>query len=123
MSFLEFDYDVVRGCVANRRYAWEEFVDRFMDLTLRVMERAAERKSIRLDDEQKIELCEAIFRALDCGGLARVDFFYTRGEGEFVFNEINTLPGFTPISMYPKMMINEGISYSELLDRLIQTVL
>lgn len=63
MSFLEFDYDVVRGCVANRRYAWEEFVDRFMDLTLRVVERAAERKSIRLDDEQKIELCEAIFRA------------------------------------------------------------
>ncbi len=67
-------------------------------------------------------LAEAIFRALDCSGFARVDFFYTP-EGDLVFNEINTLPGFTPISMYPKMMINEGISYSELLDRLIRTVL
>ncbi len=64
----------------------------------------------------------AIFRALDCRGLSRVDFFHTP-EGEFVFNEINTLPGFTPISMYPKMMINEGIGYGELVDRLIQTVL
>ena len=72
--------------------------------------------------EKVRELAEAIFRALDCSGFARVDFFYTP-EGELVFNEINTLPGFTPISMYPKMMINEGISYSDLLDRLIQTVL
>jgi len=65
---------------------------------------------------------EAIFKALDCSGFSRVDFFYTP-DGRFVFNEINTLPGFTPISMYPKMMVNEGISYSELLDRLIKTVL
>ncbi len=64
---------------------------------------------------------EAIFRALDCRGFSRVDFFYTP-EGEFVFNEINTLPGFTPISMYPKMMIAEGISYAELIDRLIESV-
>lgn len=63
-----------------------------------------------------------IFKALDCKGLARVDFFFTPDE-KFVFNEINTLPGFTPISMYPKMMIHEGISYSELIDRLIGTVL
>ena len=72
--------------------------------------------------EKVRKLAESIFRALDCTGFARVDFFYTP-EGELVFNEINTLPGFTPISMYPKMMINEGISYSELLDRLIQTAL
>lgn len=63
-----------------------------------------------------------IFKALDCTGFSRVDFFCTDG-GELVFNEINTLPGFTPISMYPKMMIHEGISYSEVLDRLIKTVL
>ena len=49
-------------------------------------------------------------------------FFYTP-EGDFVVNEINTLPGFTPISMYPKMMINEGISYSELIDRLIMSAI
>lgn len=78
----------------------------------------------RLTEAEQDEVrgyAEAIFRALDCGGLARVDFFYTRGEGEFVFNEINTLPGFTPISMYPKMMINDGIAYGALLDRLIES--
>jgi len=58
-----------------------------------------------------------IYRALGCRGLARVDFFV---DGErVVFNEINTMPGFTAISMYPKMMENEGISFSELIDRLI----
>ncbi len=62
-----------------------------------------------------------IFRVLDCRGFARVDFFFTEG-GELVFNEINTLPGFTPISMYPKMMIAEGITYSDLIDRLIESV-
>lgn len=79
----------------------------------------------RLTAEQMDEVrahAEAIFKALDCRGLARVDFFFTN-DGEFVFNEINTLPGFTPISMYPKMMINEGVSYSELLDRLIAAAL
>ena len=77
----------------------------------------------RLSEEKMNEVrgyAEAIFKALECRGLSRVDFFHTP-EGEFVFNEINTLPGFTPISMYPKMMINEGISYSELVDRLIET--
>ena len=72
-------------------------------------------------DEVRIK-AEAIFRALDCRGFARVDFFCTP-EGEFVFNEINTLPGFTPISMYPKMMIRDGIPYAELLDRLIESAL
>lgn len=65
---------------------------------------------------------EKIFRMLDCRGFARVDFFCTP-DGEIIFNEINTIPGFTPISMYPKMMISEGISYSDLLDRLVKTVL
>ena len=68
------------------------------------------------------ERAARIFTLLGCKGLARVDFFI-RPDGKFVFNEINTLPGFTPISMYPKMMIHEGIPYSEVLDRLIQTVL
>lgn len=58
-----------------------------------------------------------IYRALGCRGLARVDFFV---DGErVVFNEINTMPGFTAISMYPKMMANEGISFTALIDRLI----
>ncbi len=65
---------------------------------------------------------EQIFRALDCKGFSRVDFFYTP-EGRFVFNEINTIPGFTPISMYPKLMVHTGIPYSELIDRLIASAL
>ncbi len=63
MSFLEYDHAIVRACVEERRDAWEDFVDRFMDLTLRVVESVAERRAKRLDDEEKIEICEAIFRA------------------------------------------------------------
>ncbi len=65
--------------------------------------------------------CRA-FRALDCAGLARVDFFLT-DEGRLVLNEVNTMPGFTEISMYPKMFQASGVSYPELLDRLIATAL
>jgi len=61
---------------------------------------------------------EIIFRALDCRTLSRVDFFVEE-DGGIVFNEINTLPGFTSISMYPKLMMHEGMSYAVLLDRLI----
>lgn len=72
--------------------------------------------------EEKIheirEYAIALYRELDCRGLARVDFFYTE-EGDIYFNEINTLPGFTDISMYPSLWNSEGISTSELLDRLI----
>jgi D-alanine-D-alanine ligase len=59
------------------------------------------------------------FRAVDCEGFARVDFLLSRSTGELVLNEINTIPGFTSISMYPKLMEAAGIPYPELLDRLI----
>lgn len=59
-----------------------------------------------------------IYKHLGCRGLSRVDFFVCK-DGRIVFNEINTLPGFTDISMYPKLFINEGLSYSEIIDRLI----
>ncbi|MEU8575807.1 D-alanine--D-alanine ligase family protein [Streptomyces asoensis] len=62
------------------------------------------------------------FDAASCEGLVRADFFLT-DEGEFVINEINTMPGFTPISMYPKMWQETGIGYPELVDRLIQAAL
>ena len=62
------------------------------------------------------------FRALGCFGLARVDMFLT-DEGEVILNEINTMPGFTNISMYPKLMEQFGIGYSELLDKLIALAL
>ncbi|HEY2986414.1 MAG TPA: D-alanine--D-alanine ligase [Candidatus Binatia bacterium] len=62
------------------------------------------------------------FKALCCEGMARVDFFL-RGDREVIVNEINTIPGFTKISMYPKMWEASGIGYTELIDRLIQLAL
>jgi D-alanine-D-alanine ligase len=66
---------------------------------------------------------ELAFRTLQCRGLARVDFFLDRKTGELYLNEINTLPGFTKISMYPKMWEASGLSYSALLDELIRLAL
>ena len=60
------------------------------------------------------------FKAVDGAGLARVDFFVEQGSDRVIINEINTMPGFTSISMFPKMFAASGISYSELIDRLIQ---
>ena len=60
------------------------------------------------------------YQALGCRGLSRVDFFVTYEGNEIVFNEINTIPGFTSISMYPKLFPASGIPYSELLDRLLE---
>lgn len=59
------------------------------------------------------------YKTLCCEGLARVDFFVERESGKILLNEINTLPGFTSISMYPKLMMEEGLSYGEILDKLI----
>lgn len=62
------------------------------------------------------------FLALDGEGLSRADFFYT-SEGEIMINEVNTMPGFTPISMYKTMWENSGIEYSDLIDELIELAL
>ena len=59
------------------------------------------------------------FKSLNCKALSRVDFFVTE-QGPMI-NEINTLPGFTPISMYPQVFLATGVSYPELLDTLIAT--
>lgn len=71
------------------------------------------------------ELAIRTYRALRCEGLSRVDFFYEapgapegRGRG-FLCNEVNTMPGFTPISMFPKMWIADGVSYPEIINRLV----
>ena len=62
------------------------------------------------------------FEALDCEGLARVDFF-VRDNGDVIINEVNTMPGFTPISMYPRLWAETGVSYTELIDTLISDAL
>ena len=63
------------------------------------------------------ENAKKIFAGLGCSGISRVDFFVRKSDNKVMFNEINTIPGFTSISMYPKLMDKIGIGYSELLDR------
>ena len=64
-----------------------------------------------------------VYSAIGCQGLSRVDFFVTYEENRVVFNEINTIPGFTSISMYPKLFEASGIPYSKLIDELIRLAL
>ena len=66
------------------------------------------------------EMAVQAFRAVDCSGLARVDFLMDPKSGKIYLNEINTMPGFTSISMYPKLWAASGLEYSDLIDRLIQ---
>jgi D-alanine-D-alanine ligase len=65
------------------------------------------------------EIGRKVFTALECEGMARVDLFLDRTSGEFFFNELNTIPGFTSISMYPKLWEASGIGYQELLSKLV----
>ncbi len=69
------------------------------------------------------EMSIRAFKALDCAGLARVDFLIRGSDNEIFVNEINTMPGFTSISMYPKLWQASGVAYTELLDRLIELAL
>lgn len=98
--------------------------DAFYDFESKYISKEAAKLHIpaKLSEDQISEMrkmaCEA-FTACGCEGLARVDFFF-KADGEMIINEINTLPGFTEVSMYPKMWEATGIGYSELLDILIE---
>ena len=79
-----------------------------------------------LTDEQHAEirrLALEVYRALRCEGLARCDFFLEEHGRGFLCNEVNTMPGFTPISMFPKMLMASGMTYSEIIDRLVELAL
>jgi D-alanine-D-alanine ligase len=71
-------------------------------------------------NEEVRRLAVAAFKAVECSGMARVDFFLERKSNRILLNEINTIPGFTNISMYPKMCEASGLAYPKLLDRLIE---
>jgi len=76
-----------------------------------------------LPDSKIQEMREAAvkaFKALDCCGMSRVDFFMEKDTGKIYINELNTIPGFTKISMYPKLWDEAGLSYSKLIDKLIE---
>lgn len=81
----------------------------------------AEISQEKIDEIKKLAV--KAFKSIDGKGLSRVDFFVEDGTGDVYLNEINTLPGFTKISMYPQLMNAYGISYKDLLDRLIELAL
>ncbi|MDI6768431.1 MAG: D-alanine--D-alanine ligase family protein [Anaerolineales bacterium] len=80
--------------------------------------------SLPAETAEKIRsLAVKAYKAIDCAGMARVDFFLEKETGEIYLNEINTLPGFTNISMYPKLWEASGLPYTRLVDRLIELAL
>ena len=99
------------------RHEWYDYESKYTDgLAELVIPAAIE----AWQAEQVREYAARAFRAVDAAGLARVDFFVRHADGAVLVNEINTMPGFTPTSMYPKLWEASGISYSELIDRLIR---
>lgn len=95
-----YDYDT-KYHTDNVGYAIPAKIDE--DLTLKIREYA-----------------KKAYKVLDCKGLSRIDFFLDKETGEIYLNEINTLPGFTNISMFPKLFISEGLSYKELVSKLLE---
>jgi D-alanine-D-alanine ligase len=93
-----------------------DYVDKYVDQGAEVIIPA--RVPAETSDAMRA-LAVRAFRAIDCSGLARVDFFLEKRSGRILVNEINTMPGFTSISMYPKLWEASGLAYPALLDRLI----
>ena len=97
-----------------------DFDDKYLDGSAGLLVPAA------LSDEATArgrDLAVEAYRALRVDGMARVDFFYEENGRGFLVNELNTIPGFTPISMYPKLWIASGLSYSQLIDELVALAL
>ncbi len=94
-----------------------DYNDKYLDSTCQLLAPAP------LEERQSAtarELGVTVFQLLGCTGMARVDLFLEHDSGRFWVNEINTIPGFTPISMYPRLWELSGLSYSELIDTLIR---
>jgi D-alanine-D-alanine ligase len=94
-----------------------DYDDKYLDGTCQLLVPAP------LDEEQTAEVRQLAldaFRALRCDGLARVDFFFEEQGRGFLVNEVNTIPGFTPVSMYPRLWEATGVSYPELVDELVR---
>jgi D-alanine-D-alanine ligase len=106
--------------VPSNRHGFYTYEAKYLDEQGAAIKVPAELKRDLSDKVRKLSI-EA-FRALGCEGLARIDFFL-REDGKIIVNEVNTMPGFTNISMYPKVMEAMGVSYPELVDRLIRHAL
>jgi len=113
----EVTASVVGEIVIDSRFEFYDFEAKYLDDATTVNVPAAIPGTA--SDEIRTKAVQA-FKALGCSGLARVDFFYSDA-GEIVINEINTMPGFTGTSMYPKLMAASGVDYTALITALIET--
>jgi D-alanine-D-alanine ligase len=112
--------DQPRASVAGEIVPVQEFYDynaKYLDEGSKLLIPA---KISKAQQKKVQQMAVAAFQAVDCSGLARVDFLMDPKSGKIFVNEINTMPGFTSISMYPKLWAATGIAYPELIDRLIQ---
>ena len=102
--------------VISSKYEFYDFQAKYLDDSMQLVF-----PELPAGVEQKIQSAAlTAFNAAGCEGLARVDFFYS-ASGDVVINEINTMPGFTPLSVYPKLIEKSGINYQDLITTLIQT--
>ncbi len=110
------DASVVAEIVGYGTHEFYDFAAKYLGEEGVVLEVPADLRDEMRDEIQRTAVLA--FEALDCEGLARVDFF-VGADDRVVINEINTMPGFTPTSMYPRMWAESGVGYAELVDRLI----
>jgi D-alanine-D-alanine ligase len=124
----EFECSVLGGQPVRAAAPCEIFPSReFYDYEDKyLLDKAVIELPAKLTPEQTAEmqrLAVGCFEAVGCEGMGRVDFLMETSTGQFYVNEINTIPGFTSISMYPKMWEYSGMPYAQLLDRLIELAL
>lgn len=101
----------------SEKFEFYDFQAKYLDDSMRLVVPA----DLPAGAEAKIQQAAlAAFKAAGCEGLARIDFFFS-DQGEIIINEINTMPGFTPTSVYPKLMEKSGINYQQLITKLIQS--
>jgi D-alanine-D-alanine ligase len=103
--------------VLSDKFEFYDFQAKYLDDSMQLVVPA----DLPAGVEAKIQQAAlAAFKAAGCEGLARIDFFYS-DQGEIIINEINTMPGFTPTSVYPKLIEKSGVRYQQLITKLIQT--
>lgn len=115
----ELKASVVGEIVIDSRFEFYDFEAKYLDIatTVKIPARIPDKAA----KEIQIQAVKA-FKAIGCSGLARCDFFYTQS-GEIIINEINTMPGFTSTSVYPKLCQASGIEYTQLITALITTAM
>jgi D-alanine-D-alanine ligase len=107
----------IAGEIITRGHEFYDFEAKYLDERGAELVIPADVPANTLEEVQRLSV--AAFRAIDCAGMARVDFFLTP-EGRPYLNEVNTIPGFTSISMFPKLWEASGVGYPDLVDRLIE---